>query len=89
MSEISLTGAELFLGGMAALAISSLVIKARAGVKRARAAAEIARVGTRAVSLVGRVLLTAAGIVGTQWLLTPFAMRRDTGRTIQRVLPVL
>ena len=58
----------MFLGGMAALAVVSVVVKARAGVKRAHAAAEIARVGTSPVSLVGRVLVTALVIVGAQWL---------------------
>jgi hypothetical protein len=61
-------GAELFLGGMAALAVMSVTVKARAGVKRARAAAEIARVGTSPVSLIGRVLMTALVIMGVQWL---------------------
>ena len=42
--------------------------KAQAGIQRARAAADIARVGTSAVSLVGRVLTTALVIVGVQWL---------------------
>lgn len=63
-----MTGVELFLGGIAALAVLSVVVKARAGVKKARAAAEIARVGTSPVSLVGRVLVTALVIVGVQWL---------------------
>lgn len=40
-----------------------LVVKTRAGAKRAQAAAEIARVGTSPVSLVGRVLVTALVIV--------------------------
>jgi hypothetical protein len=63
-----MSGAELFLGGMAALAIASVVIRARAGVRRAQAAADIARAGTSPVSLVGRVLVTALVIVGVQWL---------------------
>jgi hypothetical protein len=61
-------GAELFLGGIAAFAVLSLIVKARAGARRAQAAAEIARVGTNPVSLVGRVLVTALVIVGAQWL---------------------
>jgi hypothetical protein len=64
-----MNGGELFLGGMAAFALLVFVIKARAGVRRARAAADIARVGTSAVSLLGRVLTTALVIVGVQWLL--------------------
>jgi hypothetical protein len=63
-----MTGAEMFLGGVASLAVLSVLVKARSGVKRARAAAEIARVGTSPVSLVGRVLVTALVIVGVQWL---------------------
>lgn len=65
---MGVNGAELFLGGVAALAVLSVVLKARAGVRRARAAAEIARVGTSPVSLVGRVLVTALVIMGVQWL---------------------
>jgi hypothetical protein len=63
-----MNGAELFLGGMAALAVTSVVVKAKAGVRRAQAAADIARAGTSPVSLVGRVLVTALVIVGVQWL---------------------
>jgi hypothetical protein len=40
----------------------------RAGARRARAAADAARVGARLVSLAGRVLFLAAVIVGIQWL---------------------
>jgi hypothetical protein len=67
------TGGELFLGGMAALALVSVVVKARAGVKHARIAAEIARVGTSPMSLVGRVLITALVTVGVQWLVITHA----------------
>ncbi|MGH3812441.1 MAG: hypothetical protein ACRDUV_08295 [Pseudonocardiaceae bacterium] len=63
-----MSGGELFLGGMAAFALLAVVVKARAGVRRARAAADIARVGTSAVPLIGRVLTTALVIVGVQWL---------------------
>jgi hypothetical protein len=62
-----MSGVVLFLGGVAALAIISSIVKARAGVKSAQAAAEIARVGTSPVSLVGRVVVTALVIVGVQW----------------------
>jgi hypothetical protein len=68
-----MNGAELFLGGMAALAIASVVVKAKAGVRRAQAAADIARAGTSPVSLVGRVLVTALVIVGAQWLVISHA----------------
>jgi hypothetical protein len=63
-----MNGVELFLGGMAALAVMTVVAKAKAGVRRAQAAADIARAGTSPVSLVGRVLVTALVIVGVQWL---------------------
>ena len=68
-----MSGAELFLGGMAAFAVLYLVLRGRAGAKRAQAAAEIARVGTSPVSLVGRVLVTALVIVGVQWLVITHA----------------
>jgi hypothetical protein len=63
-----MNGGELFLGGMAAFALLAIALKARSGVRRARAAADIARVGTSAVSLIGRMLTTALVIVGAQWL---------------------
>ncbi|MGH3907687.1 MAG: hypothetical protein ACRDTE_26430, partial [Pseudonocardiaceae bacterium] len=58
----------LFLGGMAALGVLSVVVKAKVSARRAAMAAEIARVGTSPVSLLGRVLVTALVIVGVQWL---------------------
>jgi hypothetical protein len=61
-------GLGLFLGGMAALGVLSVVVKAMVGARRAAVAAEIARVGTSPVSLLGRVLVTALVIVGVQWL---------------------
>jgi hypothetical protein len=63
-----MNGGELFLGGMAAFALLTIALKAQSGRRRARAAADIARVGTSAVSLLGRVLATALMIVGVQWL---------------------
>lgn len=63
-----MNGGELFLGGMAAFALLAIAIKAQSGARRARAAADIARVGTSAVYLLGRVLTTALVIVGVQWL---------------------
>ena len=65
-----MNGAELFLGGMAALAVLSTVVRARSRTRRARAAAEIAQAGTSPVSLIGRVLATALLIVGVQWFVT-------------------
>ena len=64
-----MSGVELFLGGVAALAVVSVIVKARAGVKSAQAAAGIARGGASPVSLVGRVVVSALVIVGVQWLL--------------------
>jgi hypothetical protein len=63
-----MNGGELFLGGMAAFALLTIAVKAQSGARRARAAADIARVGTSAVSLLGRVVTTALVIVGVQWL---------------------
>ncbi|MGH4013273.1 MAG: hypothetical protein ACRDSL_04935 [Pseudonocardiaceae bacterium] len=56
------------LGGMATLGVLSVVVKAKVGARRAAVAAEIARVGTSPVSLLGRVLVTTLLIVGVQWL---------------------
>lgn len=89
MSEIGLTGSELFLGGMTTFAVMTMVIKARTRVKRARAAAEIARVGTSAVSLASRVLLTAGGIVGVQWLVITYAVTNTTLLLIVLSAPAL
>lgn len=65
---INLSPGELFLGGVAALAVLIVIVKTSASTRRARAAAEIARVGTSVVSLAGRVVLTAGLIVGVQWV---------------------
>jgi len=58
-----MSGAELFLGGVAAFAVLSVLVRARAGVKRAQAATEIAQVAASPVSLVGRVLVSGLVIV--------------------------
>ncbi len=50
-----------------------LVMVWRSGTRRARRAAEAARAGSRVVSLAGRVLLTAAVIVGVQWVMITYA----------------
>lgn len=63
-----MNGGELFLGGMAAFALLTIAVKAQYGARRARAAADIVRVGTSAVSLLGRVVTIALVIVGAQWL---------------------
>ncbi len=51
----------------------ALVMVWRSGTRRARRAAEAARAGSRVVSLAGRVLLTAALIVGVQWIVITYA----------------
>lgn len=66
-------GAELFLGGVAALALVSVVVKAKVKMARAQAAAEIARVGASPVSLIGRVLVGTLVIMGVQWLVITHA----------------
>lgn len=86
---ITLTSGELFLGGMAAFAVLAMVVKARASTKRARAAAEIAQAGTAAVSLVGRVLMTAGVIVGAQWLVITYASTNTTLLLVVLALPAL
>jgi hypothetical protein len=63
-----MNGGELFLGGMAVFALITIAVKVQSGARRPRAAADIARVGTSAVSLLGRVVTTALVIVGVQWL---------------------
>lgn len=46
----------------------SVVLIWRGGTRRARAARDAAREGARVVSLAGRVLFTAALLVGVQWV---------------------
>jgi hypothetical protein len=72
-----MNGGELFLGGMAVFALMTIAIKAQSGARRARAAADIARVGTSAVSLLGRVVATALVIVGVQWLVITHSTPRS------------
>jgi hypothetical protein len=65
VTTISLTPTQI-LAGIGVLLI--LLWVWRAGVRRAKAAAEAARSGARFVSLAGRVLFTAGLIVGVQWV---------------------
>ncbi len=65
MTSINLTPIQIAAGLGALLA---LFMVWRASVRRARAAADAARAGARLLSLAGRVLFTAALIVGVQWL---------------------
>lgn len=50
----------------------------RASVRRARAAADSARAGARVVSLASRVVVTAAGLVGVQWVVITYAAANTT-----------
>jgi len=81
------SGVELFLGGIAVLAVLSVVVKARAGVKKARA--EIARVGTSPVSLVGHLLITAGVIAAVQWMVITYAVSNTTLLLVVLVVPAL
>lgn len=65
MTTVSLT-VEQVLAGVGVLVV--LLWVWRAGVRRAKAAANAARSGARLLSLVGRVLFTAGLIVGAQWV---------------------
>ena len=65
MSAISLTP-TMALAGAGALVV--LFWAWRAGARRARAAAEVARSSARLMSLAGRVLFNAALIVAVQWV---------------------
>lgn len=65
MTTISLTPTQI-LAGVGVLIVLLLVW--RAGARRAKAAAEVARSGARLLSLAGRVLFTAGLIVGVQWV---------------------
>ena len=63
--NVQVTPVEVLVG-LGGLVV--LVLMWRSGSRRARRAAERARAGVRVVSLAGRVLMTAAGLVGVQWL---------------------
>ena len=78
---------ELVLAGLGALVL--LVAIWRAGRRRARAAADAARTGARAVSLVGRVLVVAGVIVGVQWVVITHALTDTTLVAVVLGLPAL
>jgi hypothetical protein len=65
MTPFSLTPVEV-MAGVGVLVVLFTVW--RAGVRRAREAANAARSGARLVSLAGRVLFNAALIVAVQWV---------------------
>lgn len=62
---LDLTPTEILAGAGVLLA---LVVMWRSGTRRARRAADRARAGARVVSLAGRVVLMAVGMIGVQWL---------------------
>lgn len=62
---VQLTPTQVLAGSGVLLA---LVLVWRASSRAGRRAAETARSGARLVSLTGRIVLTAAGIVGVQWV---------------------
>ncbi|RSM64100.1 hypothetical protein DMH04_51920 [Kibdelosporangium aridum] len=70
MTGLNLTPIEV-LAGFGVLLV--LWTSWRVGVRRGRAAADAARGGARLLSLTGRVLFTAALIVGVQWLVIVYA----------------
>jgi hypothetical protein len=65
MTALTVTPTQVVAGLGVLLA---LLIVWRAGVRRARAAADAARAGARVLSLAGRVLFTAGLIVAVQWV---------------------
>ncbi|XVV01922.1 hypothetical protein ACQPW3_31730 [Actinosynnema sp. CA-248983] len=70
---INLTAMQVLAGLGVVLA---LLLVWRAGSRKAKAAADAARVGARLLSLTGRVLVAAGAIVGVQWLVITHG--RDT-----------
>jgi cytochrome b561 len=70
MTNVGITPPEI-VAGIAVLIV--LFVCWRASVRRARAVADGARAGARVLSLAGRVLFTAALIVGVQWIVIVYA----------------
>lgn len=89
MTGIQISGPELFLGGAVAFAVLATIVRSRSRSRRASAAAEIARVGTSVVSLAGRVLGTAAGIVGVQWVVITYAASNRALLWVALAVPAL
>ncbi len=69
--SVNLTPTEVLAAFGVLLAV---VMVCRAGTRRARRAAAVARAGSKAVSLAGRVVMTAGMIVGVQWVLITYAL---------------
>jgi hypothetical protein len=66
-----------------------LVLIWRAGVRKARAAADAARSGARAVSLIGRVLVVAGMLTGVQWVVITYAVDNTALVAVVLGLPAL
>jgi len=75
MNSIQVTPPMLFAGiGI----VLGLLMIWRAGARKARTAANAARSGARAVSLVGRVLVLGGLITGAQWVVITYAADNTT-----------
>lgn len=66
---LDLTPTEVLAGLGVLLA---LVLVWRAGTRRARRAADVARASARVASLAGRVLVTGTALLGVQWLVITY-----------------
>ncbi|PWW65610.1 hypothetical protein [Actinokineospora spheciospongiae] len=86
MQTITLSPA-LVVAGISALLLGLLVWRSAA--RKARAAADTARSGARAVSLAGRVLVFAGLIVGVEWVVITYAVHNATLVGVTLGLPAL
>jgi hypothetical protein len=84
--SLHLTPVEL-LAGLGALVV--VIVAWRITVRAARRAADAARTGGRFVSLAGRVVVTAALIVGVQWVVLTHAAGNATLVWVVLGLPAL
>ncbi|WP_424184932.1 hypothetical protein ACOBQX_24025 [Actinokineospora sp. G85] len=75
MNAITVTPPMLFAGLGVLL---GLLMIWRAGKRKAAVAADAARSGARAVSLIGRVLVFGGLITGTQWVVITYAAGNTT-----------
>lgn len=89
MNGIQISGPPLFLAGAVVVAVLALVVRVRAGNRRARAVRAVARLGTSPVSILGRVLVTAGAIVGTQWVVITYAASNHTLLWVVLAVPAL
>ncbi|MCG8918784.1 hypothetical protein L6E12_23675 [Actinokineospora sp. PR83] len=86
MSAITISPTGLVAGIGVLLGV---VLMWRSGKRKARAAADAARSGVRAVSLAGRVLVLAGLITGTQWVVVTYATENTTLLAVVLGLPAL